>query len=80
MGFMGNRFGAAMLTIVVLMLVGLSQNLQATKIPEWVKPGIRITFWCGMVSIEGTREEIYVRDPQGAFSDYQGNRYRLYNL
>jgi hypothetical protein len=47
------------------------------KALSWLKPGALITYWEGPDSIEGTRETIYVRDPQGPFYDDQGNRYRI---
>ncbi len=45
--------------------------------PDWVKPGARITYWTGTISLEGTRETIYVLDPQGDIYDDVGNRYRI---
>jgi hypothetical protein len=29
---------------------------QQASPPDWVKPGVRLTFWAGTISIEGTRE------------------------
>ena len=45
--------------------------------PDWVKPGVRLTFWAGTISIEGTRETIFIKDPRGEIYDDQGNRYRI---
>jgi hypothetical protein len=49
----------------------------AATAPEWVRAGVRLTFWAGAVTIEGTGEAIYVEDPAGPFRDYEGRTYRL---
>jgi hypothetical protein len=76
-------FGAALAVLLLALAPAvLSQNREFAKpleqaAPDRVKPGARITYWCGVVSLEGTREDIYVLGPQGKFSDYAGRHYKL---